>query len=328
MITLTIAGVAAAARTTAARRASLPLAVAAAIAAPWVLDAYTISLGSYAIVLGLVAVSALLLTDVAGLPTLGQGAYLAIGGYTAATLSRTVTSNGPLQLLAATAAAATAAAAVGVFATRTRGTTFLLTTVAVGVLTQAVASRATSITGGDAGRSVDPITIWPATAPVTRHGYLYLYALACALAVGGALALLLRSRFGLTLRGIAAAEARVQANGVATGRYVLLVYVIAAAVAGAAGAVLIAVRHTIGPSDGGFIVSALALLAALVTTRTMTGAMLGAAVIVAVRDLVAPALLAGHANILLGALFLAAAAGRSIARRARLAADPSTGGFP
>ncbi|WP_432989860.1 hypothetical protein [Dactylosporangium sp. CA-233914] len=39
------------------------------------------------------------------------------------------------------------------------------------------------------------------------------------------------------------------------------------------------VRHTIAPADGGFVVSALALLAA----RTLTGAMLRAVSIVAVR---------------------------------------------
>ncbi len=315
-----------AARTGVARRAAMPLTVSAAVAAPWVLDAYTVSLGSYAIVLGLVAVSTRLLTAVAGMPTLGQGAYLIIGGYTAAALGADVTSNGPLQLLAAAAAAAAVAAIVGALATRTRGTTFLITTVAVGVLTQAIAGRVTVVTGGDGGRSVAPITVWPGTAPLTRDGYLYLYALVCALAVGGALALLLRSRFGLTLRGVAGDEARVRATGVATGRVLWVAYVIAAATAGTAGAVLVAVRHTIAPSDGGFTVSALAFLAALLAGRTQIGVMLGAAVIIATRDMLAPAALPDHANILLGCLFLAVATARVVARRARTGAASPSGG--
>ncbi|WP_432982877.1 branched-chain amino acid ABC transporter permease [Dactylosporangium sp. CA-233914] len=302
-----------------ARRAALPLIVVGAIAAPWLLDAYTISLGSYALVLGLLATSTHLLTTVAGLPTLGQGAYLSIGGYAAATVSRTLTTNGPAQLLVAATVAAAAAAIVGVFATRTRGTTFLITTVAVGVLTQTLASRAAPITGGDAGRSVSPVTLWPDTEPVTRNGYLYLYALTCTVAVTAAIALLLRTRFGLALRGAAEHEPRTRATGHPTGRHLMLAYVIAAAIAGAAGALLVATRHTIAPSDGGFVVSALALLAALLTTRTQTGAILGAAVIVATRDLLAPAVLAGHAATLLGCLFLTAAVGRAAIRHRRTA---------
>ncbi|WP_433617013.1 branched-chain amino acid ABC transporter permease [Dactylosporangium sp. CA-139114] len=301
----------------AARRAALPLIVGGAVAAPWLLDAYTISLGSYALVLGLLATSTHLLTTVAGLPSLGQGAYLIIGGYTAATASRTLTTNGPAQILVAVAVAAAAAALVGVFATRTRGTTFLITTVAVGVLTQTLASRAAPITGGDAGRIVGPVTLWPGTEPITRNGYLYLYALTCTIAVTAALALLLRTRFGLALRGAAEHEPRTRAAGHPTGGHLMLAYVIAAAIAGAAGALLVATRHTIAPSDGGFVVSALALLAALLTTRTQTGALLGAVVIVATRDLLAPSVLAGHAATLLGCLFLAAAAGRAAIRRRR-----------
>ncbi|MGI5243221.1 branched-chain amino acid ABC transporter permease [Dactylosporangium sp. CA-139066] len=296
----------------AARHRGAVLVAAAAIAAPWVLDAYTISLGSYAIVLGLVAVSVHLLTVNAGLPTLGQGAYLIIGGYTAATVSTDLTSNGLIQLLAGTVAAALAAALVGIFATRTRATTFLISTLAVGVLTQTLASRAVPVTGGDAGRTVEPITLWPGTLAVTSIGYLYLYALACAFTLMGVVALLLRSRFGLALRAISGHELRTRASGHPADRLLWLAYIVAGGVAGAAGAILVAVRHTIAPADGGFVVSALALLAALLTTRTPAGAMLGAVIIVAVRDLLAPAVLAGHAAALLGAVFLAAA-GRGVA---------------
>lgn len=314
---------------TTARQLTLPLLVVGAVAAPWLLDAYTISLGSYALVLGLLAASTHVLTTVAGLPTLGQGTYLSIGGYTAAIVSQTLTTNGPAQALAAAAVAAAAAAIIGAFAARTRGATFLITTVAVGVLTQTLASRAVPITGGDAGRSVTPITLWPGAAPATRDGYLYLYALACTFVVAGATTLMLRSRFGLALRGAAENEPRTRANGHPTGRHLWLAYVIAAAIAGVGGAVLVATRHTIAPSDGGFVVSALALLAALLTTRTQTGAMLGAAIIVATRDLFAPNVLAGHAATLLGFLFLTAAAGRAAARhRDRRTARQVTGAPP
>ncbi|GAA1563656.1 hypothetical protein GCM10009827_101590 [Dactylosporangium maewongense] len=260
----------------------------------------------------MLASSAYLLTVVAGLPTLGQGAYLIIGGYTAAAVSRTLTSNGPAQLFAAALGGALAAAAVGVIATRTRGTTFLIVTLAVGTLAQTIASRAVPITAGDAGQTVAPITVVPGTPPVTVTGYLYLYALTCTLIISAALALLLRTRFGLALRAAADNEARTRANGHPVGAHLWLAYTLAGAVAGTAGALLVTTRHTIAPIDGGFIVSALALLAALIGTRTQTGAMLGAAIVIAVRDLIAPIAFAGHAAALLGIFFLAAACIRNL----------------
>ncbi|MET7402830.1 branched-chain amino acid ABC transporter permease [Dactylosporangium sp. NPDC005572] len=293
-------------------RAAPPVVLTCAVAAPWILDAYTISLAAYALVLGLLAVSAHLLTTVAGLPTLGQGAYLTVGGYLAGNLARTVTDNGPLQLLAAAAGGALAAAAVGVLAVQTRGTVFLMITLAVGILVQTVAGKAAAVTGGDAGMTVDAITMLPGTAPVTRIGYLYLYTLAWVVLVGAGLAILLRSRFGLALRAIADNEDRARANGYPATTYLWAAYILAGGIAGTAGALLVATRHTIGPVDGGFTVSALALLAALLTSRSQTGAMLGAALIVGVRDHLSPAVWAGHATALLGALFLLATYGRRL----------------
>ncbi|MEV0132608.1 branched-chain amino acid ABC transporter permease [Dactylosporangium sp. NPDC050688] len=301
-------------RPRAAHRLVVAAALLAAVVAPGVLDAYTISLATYALVLGLLASSAYVLTNVAGLPTLGQGAYLAIGGYTAAAISHTITTNGPAQLIAGAAAGAAAAAAIGVLAARTRGTTFLIITLAVGALTQTLASRAVPLTGGDAGLAVDPITVLPGASLVTVKGYLYLYALVCTVIIGGALTLMLRSRFGLAVRGIAANEPRARADGYPADTYLWVTYTVAGAVAGAAGAILVATRHTIAPVDGGFVVSGLALLAALLVTRTLVGALLGATVIVAVRDLIAPNVLAGHASALLGGLFLAAAFARILIR--------------
>jgi len=297
--------------------AGTAVALAAAVAAPWILDAYTISVASYALVLALLACSAQLLTGVAGLPTLGQAAYLAIGGYTAAIIGRTVTTNGPAQILAATLAAAVAAAVIGAVVTRARATAFLLISLAVGELTHTAARLATGVTGGDAGLSTPAVVVAPGATPLTRDGHIYLWVLGCSGVIIGSLTVLLRSRFGLILRAAASHEPRVRAAGHPAGRYLWAAYVIAAGVAGAAGALLVAAHRYIAPTDTTFTVSALALLAAVLAGRTLLGACAGALLIVATRDLVVPELVPGHAPALLGVLFLAAAYARPLTDRLR-----------
>src|SRR5690606_32670696 len=74
-----------------ARRAVWPAttvaAVLAAVALPALFNAYLVSIAATAIVLATLALSTQLLAGVAGLPSLGQAAYLAVGAYTAAILA-------------------------------------------------------------------------------------------------------------------------------------------------------------------------------------------------------------------------------------------------
>lgn len=62
--------------------------LALAVALPWLVNAYLVSVAAYALALALVAGSAYLLTAVAGQPTLGQAAFFGIGAYTAAWTGR------------------------------------------------------------------------------------------------------------------------------------------------------------------------------------------------------------------------------------------------
>ena len=104
-------------------------------------------------------------------------------------------------------------------------------------------------------------------------------------------------------------------------------YIAAAALAGAAGSLLVATRHYIGPGDLAFDVNALALLAAIIGRNSVLGAAGAAILIVATRDIAATQT-ATASPILLGILFLAAALTRTADLAALRHAHPRTSRSP
>jgi branched-chain amino acid transport system permease protein len=183
-----------------------------------------------------------------------------------------------------------------------------LVTLAVGQLTVVAAGRWTTVTGGTDGLVAlsAPRPFWGLPALATDRA-VYLYVLAVAGAVTLAVAGVLRTPVGLLLRGCAQDEARMRASGHPVTWYVALAYVGAGSVAGIAGSLLVTANRYVSPADAGFTTAALALLAVVIGgTGPLGGALLGAALVLAVRDwLAAP--LPGHAPLLLGIVFVAAA---------------------
>ncbi|MEJ3741696.1 branched-chain amino acid ABC transporter permease [Actinomycetes bacterium KLBMP 9797] len=279
---------------------------------PAVADAYTVYLAATALVLAVLAMSTQLLVGVAGLPAFGQAAYFGVGAYTAALLAQAGLTVGPVHLAAAAIAGATAAAVTAPLVLRTRGTAFLMTTFAVQSLTATLAQQ-WSLVGGDEGLHTPPVTLLPGIVALTNAGHIYWYVLAAVLAVGAVVALLLRSRLGLVLRGCADHEPRMAALGHRVSAELAAGYTAAGALAGTGGALLVAVNRYVSPADLGFEVAALTLLAAALGAGTMTGAVAGAVAVVAARDLFGAGT-GGHGPALLGGLFLAVAYGRPTAQ--------------
>jgi branched-chain amino acid transport system permease protein len=271
------------------------------VALPWLVNAYLISLAATALVMAVLAMSTQLLAGVAGLPPLGQAAYLGIGAYAAAAVARSVTTSGPAQLAAAALAGAVAAAVTGLLAVRGRNTTFLMITFAIGELMHAAAVHWAP--GGSEGVHTPPTVPLPGLPAIQRDGWTYLYVLACAAVLAGGVGLLMRTRFVLTLRATAAHEPRMRACGHDINRLLLASYTIAGGLAGAAGALLVAIHRYVAPGDLAFGVSALALAAAVIGVGSMTGACAGAVLLVAARDW-AGGLLGGYGTTVLGLLLI------------------------
>ena len=136
---------------------------------------------------------------------------------------------------------------------------------------------------------------------------MYLYVLAVAGAVTLLVAAVLRTPLGLLLRAGHQHEARMRASGHPVSWYLAAAYVGAGAVAGIAGSLLVVANRYVSPADGGFTTAALVLLAVVIGGGgSLGGALVGAALVLAVRDWLATPF-PGHAPLLLGAVFVAAA---------------------
>jgi len=275
------------------------------LALPWLINAYAISTATRILVFAMLAVSVNLLTGVTGLPTLGQSAYFGVGAYTGAIVATSVSAVGPVQIVAAALAATVAAAVTGPVAMRARGVSFLMITLAIGEIAYVAAGRLDPITHGTDGFSGIPAVVpLPGMEPLRLDGLVYYYVLAAFLVVYAFVALLVRSPFGLTLRGIRDNEDRLRAVGYPTTAYALTAYCIAGAVAGVAGSLWASAQQFVSPGDMGFEVAALALLAvAIGGLGSMWGSCVGAAMVVITQDYIG-GFLAGYSTLLLGVLFV------------------------
>ncbi len=278
------------------------------LATPWLADGYTTTLLTKAFSFGLLAVSVAMLTGVGGLPTLGQTAPYLAGAYATALLVRAGADVGVEQLLVAAVAGTLVAVATAPLVVPARGVAAMMITLALGELAAITAAWWKPVTGGSEGlvALTPPRLFWGLpTLDGDRAGYVY--ALAVAGVVTGAVVAVLRTPLGLLLRGGAQDEARMRASGHPVTGYLAVTYLAAGAVAGVGGALLVTANRYVSPSDGGFATAALALLAVVIGgLGSVPGSLAGAALVLAVRDwLAAP--VPGQAPLVLGLVFVVAA---------------------
>ena len=254
--------------------------------------------------IGLLAASLDLLLGYTGLPSLGHAAYFGIGAYAAGLLARDVTAFAPALLAVAAAAGLVAAVLTGWVVARARGIYFLMLTLAIGVLVHQYAETA-DFTGGSNGLfGIPPPDLGSEASAIVDPAPKYWYILAVFALGFVALWLVSRSRFGLVLRGIRDNEDRMRALGYWVGGYKFAAYCVAGTVAGLAGSLVPADQSLVTPSDVGFTTSVLAIVAAIIGgTGSLWGPVLGAAVVVYVRDEIGVSL-GGHGPLVLGLVFM------------------------
>jgi branched-chain amino acid transport system permease protein len=162
-----------------------------------------------------------------------------------------------------------------------------------------------SVLGGSNGLSgMPPISLFGGP-PLLAAGFVYWWVLALAVAVYAAVALVARSPYGRTLRGIRDNEPRMRALGYRTAVARYGVFCLAGAVAGVGGALWAGHARFVSPGDLSFEVAALALLSVVIGgSGSLWGPCLGAALVLLVRDNLS-AYLDGHGPLLLGLVFIA-----------------------
>jgi branched-chain amino acid transport system permease protein len=248
-----------------------------AIALPYVVSNYYVTLLSLILATALLATSVNMLAGDAGLFSLGHAGIAAAAGYGLAWASR---QGFDLlgQLLIAGALTLIASAIYGLISMRTNGVFFLMVTLAAGMVCFGMAYRWSSVTGGDNG-----LTGIRRPELIAEYWQFYFFALAAFVLVTVALIRVSRSPFGLVLRGIRDSESRMRSLGYNVPAYKFVGVILSGVVAGVAGVLLVWQTEFISPSFAGFEASALALvMIVLGGIGTTMGPLVGTAVVLTI----------------------------------------------
>jgi len=241
-------------------RASAPAALALARAARWrwweialfaalplswlLLPGQSLLLNEIAIV-ALFAVSLDLILGYAGIVSLGHAAFFGFGAYSAALFAKDVMPDPLVGLAVAIAASALLGLASSVLILRGSDLTRLMVTLGVASILYELANQLDWLTGGADG--LQGVVMGPLTVPGTslpgfafdlsgRTAYAYsLVVLAVILVLARRL---VHSPFGVSLQALRDNRLRTASIGISTSQRLVVVYTIAAAIAGAAGALL------------------------------------------------------------------------------------------
>ena len=192
-------------------------------------------------IFAIAALSLNLILGYGGMISFGHAAYLGVGAYAVGVLAHYGIDNGYLQWALAIGASALVALAIGAVSIRTSGVYFIMITLA---FTQMLYYLGISIAeyGGDDGMRLAVKSQFPGLIDLNDANafyYLVLAILVLALFLGHRL---VNSRFGMVIRAARSNEARTRSIGFSPYPYRLAAFVIAGAVCGLAGALL--VNHT------------------------------------------------------------------------------------
>ena len=270
-------------------RAALMLLIIAALAAMPVITGgtYYAFLGIIVFIYSIVAIGLNILSGYAGQFSLGHAAFMAMGAYTTALLTKALATISffaqtglhiLLGVICGTVVAALSGIVLAVPALRVRGPYLAMVTIAFGWVVWKILQEWVSVTGGDLGISSIPKPQIGVLRLETRSFYYVVLALFLA-----ALALQVRlvsSQFGTRMRAVKYSEIAVASVGIDVYRLKVIVFVISAAFAGFGGTLFAHQQNYISPDNFQFFSSVFFLLAVLFGgAGTILGPVIGASVL-------------------------------------------------
>jgi branched-chain amino acid transport system permease protein len=257
------------------------LALLLAIAAPFLVGNYYLTVLTDACVAILFATSLHFMMGPGGMASFGHAAWFGIGAYAAGLLMQWAGAPMPIGLLAAPVAAGIAAALFGWFVVRLSGVYLSMITLAFAQIVWAICFQWVDVTGGDNGLLGLVRPAWAQDARV-------FYWLALALSVGVALLLrrALYAPFGYALRAARDSTARARAIGLDVAWLRMGAIVIAGAACGLSGALFSYGKGSIFPTYITISHSVEALLMVLLGgLQTVAGPIIGALVYTGLADI-------------------------------------------
>jgi branched-chain amino acid transport system permease protein len=232
-------------------------------------------------ILALFAMSLDLLIGYTGMPSLGHAAYFGIAAYATGLLALRLHWNVWLALPAGVLMAGLTAALFGLLALRTRGSYFLMITLALSQVLWGIAFGWRSLTGGDDGLPGVPRPQHALPWSLSGDTPFYYFVLLIVVVSTLVLVRIVSSPFGHALRGIRESETRMSALGYNVWRYRFIAFVLAGAFAGLAGCLYAYLNSYVSPNYANVVMSAEVLLMVFLGgAGTLFGPALGAALIV------------------------------------------------
>jgi branched-chain amino acid transport system permease protein len=188
-----------------------------------------------------------LLAGYAGLVSVGQQAFVGLGGYLLFALAMLLDVHPVAAILIAGPIGALVAIPVAALMFRLRGAYFAIGTWVIAEVFRLLASQISAL-GGGSGISL-PASVVIAMAPTrqAREFEIYWLALALTVVILGAIIALLRSRHGLALTAIRDNELTAQSNGIDVWRIKFIVYVLTAFGTAMIGALIFLQKLRISP---------------------------------------------------------------------------------
>jgi branched-chain amino acid transport system permease protein len=239
-------------------------------------------------IFAIAAVSLDLILGYGGMVSFGHAAYLGIGAYAVGIPAFYGIHNGYVQWAIAVLASAAAALVIGTVSLRTSGVYFIMITLAFAQMLYYLGNSVEEF-GGDDGMRLAARSVFGVVD--LRNGTTFYYVVLVLLA--GCLAFarrLIDSRFGTVIQGSRSSEARMRAIGFSTFRYRLVAFVIAGAMCGLAGALLVNHTEYVTPEFMHWTRSGdIMFMVILGGMGTLGGPVLGAVVLRLLEDLLLPA---------------------------------------
>jgi branched-chain amino acid transport system permease protein len=230
-----------------------------------------------------------LLMGSVGLLSLGQAAYFGLGGYVAGYLVQTAGLTPEIGIVAGGLAGALLGAAFGWLAIRRQDIYFAMITLALAQIVYFAAVQATGFTGGENGIQGIPRGALFGHLPLGNDRAMY--ALVAVIFLAGVLFVhrIVHSPFGQVVKAVRDNEPRTISLGYQSEAYKQVIFVLAALLAGVAGALKAMVMGIVTLSDVGASTSGLVVLMVLLGgIGTIFGPVVGALVVVAMQYYLAP----------------------------------------
>ncbi len=234
-----------------ARTIAVVALVVAAIAYPWVAKAagaeFYVSVASRIGVYAIAATSLNLVLGYGGLVSFGHAAFFGLGAYTVGVLVAEGVPSGWLGFPLAMVVAAAFAWPIGAISLRTRGVYFIMITLAFAQMLYYLANSVKAY-GGDEGLNIRVRSQFGFGLDLkddTTFYYVVLLVLAAVLVFVHRFA---GSRFGRVVLAMRDDEQRAEAIGFPTYRYRLVLFVVAAALGGLAGALMVNQQNYVNPN--------------------------------------------------------------------------------